>query len=75
MELKDKSSKGKKRQLFLLNLGKLVLDATKLSFASLVLGTIIKGDLSRSTLLFAGIIASGIGAVAGLYLTTRFEEK
>jgi len=56
-------------------LGKLILDATKLSFASLVLGTIIKGDISQSTLLIAGIVASGAGAALGVILTTLFEEK
>jgi len=67
--------KGNKLRLFFHNLGKLILDATKLSFASLVLGTIIKGDISQSTLLIAGIIASGVGALLGVTLTTMFEEK
>jgi len=68
--------KGKgKLYLFFYNLGKLILDATKLSFASLVLGTIIKGDISQSTLLIAGIVASGAGAALGVVLTTIFEEK
>jgi len=68
-------TKGKRLRLFFRNLGKLILDATKLSFASLVLGTIIKGDISQSTLLIAGIIASGVGALLGVTLTTIFEEK
>jgi len=69
------TTKGKKLRLFFYNLGKLILDATKLSFASLVLGTIIKGDISQSTLLIAGIIASGVGALLGVTLATMFEEK
>ncbi|MCL1837108.1 MAG: hypothetical protein FWG46_06140 [Treponema sp.] len=60
---------------FLLNLGKLILDATKLIFASLVLGIVIKGDTPPSTLLIVGIIASGVGAIIGLLFTTIFEEK
>ena len=64
-----------KLRLFFLNLGKLILDATKLSFGSLVLGTIIKGDISQSTLLVSGIIASGIGSVLGIILVTIFEER
>ena len=42
MKKTKKPAGRKKLHIFLLNLGKLVLDATKLSFASLVLGTIIK---------------------------------
>ena len=60
---------------FFLNFGKLVLDATKLIFASLVLGTVLKGNIPESTLLVSGIIASGTGAVVGLIFTTIFEEK
>ena len=59
---------------FFLNFGKLVLDATKLIFASLVLGTVIKGDIPQATLLISGIVASGSGAVVGLIFTTIFEE-
>ena len=70
-----KPVKGSKMRLFFLNLGKLILDATKLSFGSLVLGTIIKGDISQSALLISGIIASGVGAILGVILVTIFEEK
>jgi len=73
----SKAETGRKKQNTALfhNFGKLILDATKLSFGGLVLGTIIKGDLPQSTLLVAGIIASGIGAIIGLILTTIYEEK
>jgi len=50
-----KPEKGNRLRLFFLNLGKLILDATKLSFGSLVLGTIIKGDIPQSALLISGI--------------------
>ena len=69
------SKKGSRLRLFFLNLGKLILDATKLSFGSLVLGTIIKGDIPQSDLLISGIIASGVGAILGVILVTLFEEK
>ena len=75
IEVKNKPAKGSRLRLFFLNLGKLILDATKLSFGSLVLGTIIKGDISQSTLLVSGIIASGVGAILGVILVTLFEEK
>ena len=75
MEVDKKTAKRGKLVLFFANFGKLVLDATKLSFASLVLGTIIRGDIPPSTLLTAGIIVTGIGAVLGITLITILEEK
>jgi len=74
-EVARKPVERSKIQRFFHNFGKLILDATKLSFGGLVLGTIIKGDLPQSTLLVAGIIASGVGAIIGLILTTLYEEK
>jgi hypothetical protein len=65
----------KKIRSFLLNFGKLIVDGTKLCFGSLVLGTVIKGDIPQSTLLISGIIASGIGAFIGIILITLCEEK
>jgi len=55
------------------NFGKLILDAAKLSFGSLVLETIIKGEIAHSALLIAGIIVSSAGAVAGLILISFYE--
>ena len=66
--------KRSKSHLLLLNIGKFILDAAKLSFGSLVLGTIIKGDFSESVLLVSGIIASVIGAIIGISLITVFDE-
>ena len=60
---------------FLYNFGKLIVDGTKLCFGSLVLGTVIKGDIPESTLLISGIIATGIGAFIGVILVTLCEEK
>jgi hypothetical protein len=53
----------------------LILDVSKLSFGSLVLGTVIKGDIPPVALLTAGIIASGVGAILGLIAVTFCEEK
>jgi hypothetical protein len=70
--------KGKNHLLFF-NIGKFVLDVVKLSFGSLVLGTIIKGDFPQSTVLAVGIIVSVVGAIVGIFLITandkRKEEK
>jgi hypothetical protein len=64
-----------KLHLLFFNIGKLILDAVKLSFGGLVLGTIIRGDFSQSTLLVAGIIVSAAGAVIGIFMVTAFGEK
>ena len=66
---------GKKLRRFFLNFGKLILDISKLSFGSLVLGTVIKGDIPPATLLAAGILVSGVGAIFGLIAVTVCEEK
>jgi hypothetical protein len=63
--------KKSRNHLLLFNVGKLVLDAVKLSFGSLVLGTFIKGDFPQSTLLVVGIIVSVVGAVMGVVLITN----
>jgi len=53
---------GKKEQVFR-EIGKVLVNFGNLTFASLVLGTIIKGDFDRLTLLFIG------GGVAVLFIT------
>ena len=74
MDIQKKKS-GFNIRRFLLNFGKLVIDATKLCFGSLVLGTVIKGEIPQATLLVVGIIASAAGALGGILLVTLFEEK
>jgi hypothetical protein len=44
MEIQEKTKASGIRR-FLLNFGKLVIDATKLCFGSLVLGSVIKGEI------------------------------
>jgi len=76
IKLRHKNRVKKNKLLFfLLNFGKIVLELTKLSFGSLVLGTIIKGDIPQSTLLLAGIIASGFGVIFGTILLTFGREE
>jgi len=76
MKVRRKNPVKKSRlRFFFFNLGKIVLEAAKLSFGSLVLGTIIKGDLSQSTLLIWGIIASGVEAFLGIILLTFCNEE
>jgi len=77
-QVKETAIKGVKKskiRLFFLNFGKLVLDAAKLCFGSLVLGTVIKGEIPPYMLLTGGIIASAAGALGGIIVVTICEEK
>jgi len=60
-----KTAEANKKKLFLLflNIGKLVL------------GTIIRGGISQSALLNAGVIASIVGTIIGVTLITLYEDK
>jgi len=57
------------------NLGKLLLDMSKLTFASFILGGILKGELPQNVLIIAGSIVFVILAVAGLILTSRKKNR
>jgi hypothetical protein len=57
------------------NLGKLLLDLSKLTFASFILGGILKGELPQDILIAAGCIAFIIFAVAGLLFTSRKKNR
>lgn len=70
-----KQAKKSRIPLFLLNLGKVAIDGAKLCFASLVLGSVIRGEIPQETLLNSGIIASAAGALFGIIMLTLFEEK
>jgi hypothetical protein len=67
--------KPSKIRRLMLNTGKLILDATKLCFGSLVLGAAIRGEIPQDLLMLIGVIISTAGAVIGLLLITIFEEK
>jgi hypothetical protein len=67
--------KPNKLRRLLLNIGKLILDATKLCFGSLVLGAAIRGEIPQDRLLLMGVIVSVVGAIGGILLVTKFEEK
>jgi hypothetical protein len=71
----QKKAKALNIRRFLLNFGKLVIDAAKLCFGSLVLGSVIKGEIPPYMLLTGGIIASAACALRGILLVTLFEEK
>ena len=54
--------------------GSLLLDGAKLCFGSLVLGTVIRGEVPQSTLMMIGVAASATAAVLGLVFVTISEE-
>jgi len=77
MEGRSEGTERKQNKLkrFIFNFGKLILDVTKLSFGSLVLGAAIRGEIPTATLMLIGIIVSASGAAVGLSVITLFEEK
>jgi len=57
------------------NLGKLLLDLAKLTFASFILGGILKGELPQNVLIIAGSISFVLLAAIGLFLTSRKKNR
>ena len=57
------------------NLGKLLLDMAKLTFASFILGGILKGELPQYILIAAGCIVFLVFAAIGLILTSRKKNR
>jgi hypothetical protein len=57
------------------NLGKLLLDLSKLTFASFILGGILKGELPQYVVIAAGSIIFMTLAVVGLIFTSRKKNR
>ena len=57
------------------NLGKLLLDLAKLTFASFILGGILQGKLPQNILITAGSIVFVLLGVIGLMLTSRKKNR
>jgi len=72
---KKKEERGHLTRRYLHDFGKLFLDITKLSFGSLVFGSIIKWDLSQITIFIAGLSIAICSAVLGTVLVITYEEK
>ena len=75
MEQTKKQVKRQKVQSFLYNIGKFIIDGAKLCFGSVVLGSVIRGDIPPTRLITGGIIATVVGAVIGILLVTYMKEK
>ncbi|MDR0443101.1 MAG: hypothetical protein LBH44_06830 [Treponema sp.] len=56
-------------------IGKVVVNFGSLTFASLVLGTIIRGDYDRMLLMLAGFGGSVVLIVWGIIFLTKGEEE
>ena len=57
------------------NLGKLLMDLSKLTFASFILGGILKGELPQTIVIGAGSVIFVIFAAIGLALTSRKKNR
>jgi len=75
MEIEKKPNRKSQIRAYLHDIGKLFVDISKLSFGSLVLGTVIRWDIPQSTVFTLGIIFSVIVAFGGIFLSRKYEEK
>ena len=57
------------------NVGKLMLDISKLTFASFILGGILRGELPQYILIVVGFVVSIGCAVIGILWTSKKIEK
>lgn len=58
------------------NAGKLMLDGAKLTFASFILGGVLRGELPQYLVIAAGLIITSIMILFGLLWTKKnIEEK
>ncbi|GHV85197.1 hypothetical protein AGMMS50230_08050 [Spirochaetia bacterium] len=57
------------------NLGKLLLDFSKLTFASFILGGILRGELPQYIIIIAGLLVTFTCAVVGIIWTTKETGK
>jgi len=57
------------------NFGKLLMDLSKLTFASFILGGILKGELPQYMIIVVGSIIFVILAVAGLIFASQKKNR
>ena len=57
------------------NIGKALLDVAKLTFASFILGGILRGELPRYILISIGTIVSAACFTLGILWTSKKPEK
>jgi len=57
------------------NIGKALLDVAKLTFASFILGGILRGQVPQFILILVGVVASAICFTVGIMWTSKKPEK
>jgi len=57
------------------NLGKLLLDLSKLTFASFILGGILKGQLPQFMIIAVGSVIFVVLAIAGLIFASQKKNR
>ena len=57
------------------NIGKSLLDVAKLTFASFILGGILRGQVPQYILILTGVVASAICFTVGIMWTSKKPEK
>ena len=57
------------------NIGKALLDIAKLTFASFILGGILRGELPQFILILTGAIVSVVCFTLGILWTSKKREK
>jgi len=57
------------------NVGKSLLDIAKLTFASFILGGILRGELPQYILILAGVIVSAVCFTLGILWTSKSRKK
>jgi len=65
----------KKKHFVLKEIGRVLVNLGNLTFASLVLGGIIKGDYDRLVLLLVSGFVAALFIMGGITLLTKGEEK
>jgi len=57
------------------NIGKTLLDVAKLTFASFILGGILRGELPQYILILTGIVVSAVCFTLGILWTSKSLKK
>jgi hypothetical protein len=57
------------------NLGKLLMDLSKLTFASFILGGILKGELPQYMIIAVGSVIFVVLAIAGLIFASQKKNR
>ena len=70
-----KRSKNNNIRGYLHDIGKLFVDVSKLAFGSLVLGTVIRWDISHVAIFTIGVIFTVIVAFVGIFLARKYKEN